>query len=57
MCAEAVPWRCHRQLIADSLVLAGAEVRHIPTATRADRHTINPALQRDLWGRFIYAAK
>ena len=29
MCAEAVPWRCHRSLIADALVVRGDEVRHI----------------------------
>ena len=29
MCAEAVPWRCHRNLIADALVARGYEVRHI----------------------------
>jgi uncharacterized protein (DUF488 family) len=28
LCAEAVPWRCHRQLIADALVARGIEVRH-----------------------------
>ena len=29
MCAEAVPWRCHRNLIADALVAAGDSVLHI----------------------------
>ncbi|HWR54172.1 MAG TPA: DUF488 domain-containing protein [Bryobacteraceae bacterium] len=29
MCAEAVPWRCHRSLIADALSARGVEVRHI----------------------------
>ena len=29
MCAEAVPWRCHRSLLADGLVARGVEVRHI----------------------------
>jgi uncharacterized protein (DUF488 family) len=29
MCAEAVPWRCHRSLISDAAVARGAEVRHI----------------------------
>lgn len=38
MCAEAVPWRCHRSLIADALVSHGWEVRHIMTATKADPH-------------------
>jgi uncharacterized protein (DUF488 family) len=32
MCAEAVPWRCHRSLIADALVARGVEVRHILAA-------------------------
>ena len=42
MCAEAVPWRCHRQLIADALVARGHEVRHIMTAERADPHRLSP---------------
>src|SRR5207244_12735195 len=29
MCAEAVPWPCHRQLIGDALVARGLEVRHV----------------------------
>ena len=29
MCAEAVPWRCHRSLIADALTVDGVEVRHV----------------------------
>lgn len=29
MCAEAVPWRCHRGLISDALVARGCEVRHV----------------------------
>jgi uncharacterized protein (DUF488 family) len=29
MCAEAVPWRCHRSLVADALVLRGVTVEHI----------------------------
>jgi uncharacterized protein (DUF488 family) len=35
MCAEAVPWRCHRSLVADALVACGASVEHIigPQAT------------------------
>jgi uncharacterized protein (DUF488 family) len=32
MCAEAVPWRCHRQLLSDSFVVRGWEVRHIMDA-------------------------
>ena len=41
MCAEAVPWRCHRQLIADALVARGVEVRNILSETRADPHELN----------------
>jgi uncharacterized protein (DUF488 family) len=29
MCAEAVPWRCHRSLISDAAVARGTDVRHI----------------------------
>jgi uncharacterized protein (DUF488 family) len=29
MCAEAVPWRCHRSLIADALLVRGIEVSHV----------------------------
>ncbi len=41
LCAEATPWRCHRQLIADSLVVRGIEVRHIlgPVGLRVHRLT------------------
>ncbi|HET7341309.1 MAG TPA: DUF488 domain-containing protein [Methylomirabilota bacterium] len=41
MCAESVPWRCHRSLISDALVARGVEVRHILSATRADRHVLS----------------
>jgi len=42
MCAEAVWWRCHRRLIADALVRAGVEVKHILSAVRAERHEMTP---------------
>ncbi len=29
LCAEAVPWRCHRQLLADAFLVRGWQVRHI----------------------------
>jgi uncharacterized protein (DUF488 family) len=35
MCAEAVPWRCHRSLIADALTARGVEVLHIIGPGRA----------------------
>jgi DNA-3-methyladenine glycosylase II len=34
MCAEAVPWRCHRSLVADALSARGARVEHITGSTR-----------------------
>ncbi|MGQ0667236.1 MAG: DUF488 domain-containing protein, partial [Nitrospiraceae bacterium] len=40
MCAEAVPWRCHRSLIADALVTRGCDVRHIMTEAKADQHQL-----------------
>jgi uncharacterized protein (DUF488 family) len=40
MCAEAVPWRCHRSLIADALVTRGWEVRHIMDLTNAKLHQL-----------------
>ncbi len=40
MCAEAVWWQCHRQLIADSLVARGIDARHIMSAKAADVHTL-----------------
>ena len=42
MCAEAVPWRCHRSLIADALTARGLAVRHILSATTAALHTLTP---------------
>ena len=40
MCAEAVPWRCHRSLIADALTVRGWTVRHIMTNSKADKHRL-----------------
>jgi uncharacterized protein (DUF488 family) len=42
MCAEAVPWRCHRSMIADALITHGYEVRDIMSATSAKPRTLNP---------------
>ncbi len=56
-CAEAVPWRCHRQLIADDLTLRGWEVRHIMSVSKADRHELNAAIVRDSDGRFHYTSR
>jgi uncharacterized protein (DUF488 family) len=40
MCSEAVPWRCHRGLIADALVVRDVTVAHLMTPTRADPHRL-----------------
>lgn len=42
MCAEAVPWRCHRSLIADALLIRGIAVEDIMTLTRRTAHTLTP---------------
>ena len=42
MCAEAVPWRCHRSLIADALAVRGVGVQHILSASRAQPHVLRP---------------
>jgi uncharacterized protein (DUF488 family) len=42
MCAEAVPWRCHRSLIADALVVRGWTVMDVMSATKASRHELTP---------------
>lgn len=47
MCAEAVPWRCHRSLIADALVARGLVVRHVLGRARAEPHALNPAARVD----------
>ena len=42
MCAEAVPWRCHRSLIADALLVRGLKVEEITSETVARPHTLTP---------------
>lgn len=42
MCAEAVPWRCHRSLIADALLVCGIGAEHIITTTHRQVHTLTP---------------
>ena len=54
MCAEAVWWRCHRQLIADALVARAIEVRHITTTRQAGRHTLTE-FARIVGGEVVYS--
>jgi uncharacterized protein (DUF488 family) len=42
MCAEAVPWRCHRSLIADALLVRGVRVEEISSLTRTQPHRLTP---------------
>lgn len=47
MCAEAVPWRCHRSLIADALILRGMRVEDIINAHGRKQRSITPWAQAD----------
>ncbi len=42
MCAETLPWRCHRSLIADALSVRGFEVEHIMSREKSQRHRLTP---------------
>ncbi len=42
MCAETVPWRCHRSLVADALVVRGVAVEHIISGATRKPHTLTP---------------
>jgi len=42
MCSEAVPWRCHRRLIADALLIRGVDVRHIMSRTATEAAELTP---------------
>jgi uncharacterized protein (DUF488 family) len=55
MCAEVLPWRCHRRLIADALVARGWEVIHILDAEHQHPHALTPwAVVKD--GQVTYPA-
>jgi uncharacterized protein (DUF488 family) len=42
MCAEAVPWRCHRILIADALTVRHIKVKHLLTESSLTNHELTP---------------
>jgi len=42
MCAEAVPWRCHRSLVADALAVRGVPVVEILSESSYRMHTLTP---------------
>jgi uncharacterized protein (DUF488 family) len=54
LCAEAVPWRCHRQLIADALVSRGVAVGHILGPETPTPHVLSPHARVDDLGRITY---
>ena len=47
MCAEAVPWRCHRSLVADALLVRGVTVSEITSGIRARPHSLTPWAEVD----------
>ncbi len=47
MCAEAVPWRCHRSLISDALTARGTTAEHILSATKSYEHKLTPFAKVD----------
>lgn len=53
MCAEAVPWRCHRSLIADALTIQGWQVMHIQSRKTASPHELTTFL-KVLDGKITY---
>jgi uncharacterized protein (DUF488 family) len=54
MCAEAVPWRCHRSLIADAALVRGADVRHILESSTSPHRLTSFAQVHD--GGLLYPA-
>jgi uncharacterized protein (DUF488 family) len=56
MCAEALPWRCHRSLIADALEVRGIKVAHILDSTHLQPHRMTPFV-RVRGTRLIYPAE
>jgi uncharacterized protein (DUF488 family) len=55
MCAEAVPWRCHRSLISDATLARGAPVFHIMDRG-AEEHRLTSFGRIDKSGRVHYDA-
>ncbi len=56
MCAEALPWRCHRRLIADALLVRGIPVEHILDSHRREPHRLTPWARVE-GTRLIYASR
>lgn len=56
MCAEAVPWRCHRSLIADAMTVKGWEIRDIVSSAPPKEHELTVFLKVED-GRLTYPAE
>ncbi len=56
MCAESVPWRCHRSLIADALTVRGVRVEHITGYGKNRPHELTPFAKVE-HGRVYYPAE
>ena len=56
LCAEAVPWRCHRHLIADALVASGEPVGHILSDATPQPHRLSAHARVLAPGRVWYPA-
>jgi uncharacterized protein (DUF488 family) len=56
MCAEAVPWRCHRSLVSDALVVRGIRVLEIISAAQPKEHELT-SFARVRGDRITYPAK
>jgi uncharacterized protein (DUF488 family) len=56
MCSEALWWRCHRRLVADRLVAAGAAVWHIGSDGRRSAHRLSEFAVMGAGGRVTYPA-
>lgn len=56
MCSEAVPWRCHRRLIADALLVRGWEVLDIMAPGHVDPHALTD-FARVRGGALTYSAE
>ncbi|HWV38038.1 MAG TPA: DUF488 domain-containing protein [Vulgatibacter sp.] len=56
MCAESVPWRCHRSLVADAVTARGGQVEHLMSAGHSNPHRLTPFAKVD-GSRVTYPAQ
>ena len=56
MCAERLPWQCHRHLISDYLVMRGLRVTHLVALDNAQEHALNSIARVD-HGMLVYDKK